>query len=144
MLRYLLDTNIVSEPVTPDPSEAVMRRLRARSGEVALPSIVWHELVYGVERMDEGRRQTYLLDYLLEVVRPSMPILPYDASAAQWHGEVRAELERDGLSTPFADGQIAAIAAAENLTVVTDNTSDFGPFVDLEEGIHVENWFSAS
>ena len=144
MLRHLLDTNIVSEPVKPDPSEAVMRRLRARSGEVALPSISWHERVYGVERMDEGRRRTYLLDYLLEVVRPSMPILPYDASAAQWHGEVRAELERDGLSMPFADGQIAAIAAAEGLIVVTDNTSDFAPFVELEEGIYVENWFLAS
>ncbi len=73
-----------------------------------------------------------------------IPFLPYDASAAQWHGEVRAELERDGLSTPFADGQIAAIAAAEGLIVVTDHTSDFAPFVELEEGIHVENWFLAS
>lgn len=143
MIRYLLDTNIVSEPVKPDPSEVVLARLRERSGEVALPAIAWHELIYGAERMDEGRRRSYLLEYLHEVVRPSMPILPYDAAAARWHGQARAALERDGLSTPVADGQIAAVAGADGLTVVTENVSDFDPFTELDEGIHVENWFSA-
>lgn len=143
MIRYLLDTNIVSEPVKPDPSEVVLAELRERSGTVALPAIAWHELVYGAERMDEGRRRSYLLDYLHEVVRPSMPILPYDAAAARWHGRARAALERDGFSTPFADGQIAAIAGADGLTVVTENTSDFEPFTELDEGVHVENWFTA-
>jgi tRNA(fMet)-specific endonuclease VapC len=143
VIRYLLDTNIVSEPAKPDPSRAVLARLRARSGEVALPSIAWHELLYGAERMDEGRRRSYLLDYLHEVVRPSMPILPYDAAAARWHGRARAVLERDGRSTSFADGQIAAIAGTGGLIVVTANTSDFDPFTELDEGIHVENWFSA-
>lgn len=142
MIRYLLDTNIVSEPVKPDPSGAVLTRLRERSGEAALPSITWHELIYGAERMDKGRRRSYLLEYLHEVVRPSMPILPYDAAAAEWHGEVRSVLEKKGRSTPFADGQIAAIAGTQDLTVVTENSSDFAPFVELEEGIHVENWFS--
>lgn len=143
VIRYLLDTNIVSEPAKPNPSQTVLTRLRERSGEIALPAIAWHELIYGAERMDEGRRRSYLLDYLHEVVRPSMPILPYDAVAARWHGRARAMLERDGLSTPFADGQIAAIAGTEGLTVVTENTSDFEPFSKLEKGIHVENWFSA-
>ena len=144
MIRYLLDTNIVSEPAKPDPSEAVLSRLRERSGEVALPSIAWHELVYGAERMEEGRKQTYLLEYLREVVRPSMPILPYDAEASHWHGTARALLEQEGRPTPFADGQIAAIAGSRDLTVVTENTSDFKPFETLGErlgGIRVENWF---
>lgn len=141
MIRYLLDTNVVSEPVKPEPSEAVLSRLRERSGEVALPSIAWHELIYGARRMEEGRRRSYLLEYLREVVRPSMPILPYDAAAARWHGRARALLEEEGLSTPFADGQIAGIARAEGLTVVTENTSDFEPFAGLDDGLHVENWF---
>lgn len=95
MTRYLLDTNIVSEPAKPTPSEAVLTRLRERSGTVALPAIAWHELVYGAERMDEGRRRSYLLEYLHEVVRPFMPILPYDAAAARWHGRARAALEAE-------------------------------------------------
>ena len=147
MIRYLLDTNVVSEPVKPEPSEAVLSRLRERSGEVALPSVAWPELIYGARRMDEGRRRDYLLEYLREVVRPSMPILPYGATAARWHGRARAALEREGRPTSFADGQIAAIAATEDLTVVTENTSDFEPFAELSErgepgaGIRLENWF---
>jgi hypothetical protein len=67
MIRHLLRTNVVSEPVKPEPSEAVLSRLRERSGEVALPPIAWHELIYGARRMDEGRRRDYLLEYLREV-----------------------------------------------------------------------------
>ena len=142
VIRYLLDTNVISEPVKPAPSEAVLSRLRERSGEVALPSVAWHELIYGADRMDEDRRRSYLLEYLTEVVRPSMPILPYDAAAARWHGRARALLEKEGLSTPFADGQIAGIAGTEGLTVVTENISDFQPFADLDGGIQVENWYA--
>lgn len=141
MIRYLLDTNIISEPARSDPSDAVMARIREKSGELGLPSIAWHELVYGARRMGEGRRQTYLLRYLNEVVRPSMPILPYDAAAARWHGRARSALERQGLSTPLADGQIAAIAGTQDLVVVTRNTSDFEPFAKMKDGIYVENWF---
>jgi tRNA(fMet)-specific endonuclease VapC len=138
MIRYLLDTNIISDPARPDPSEEVVERLEAHSDEAALPSIVWHELVYGVERMDQGRRRAYLADYLREVVRPSMAIIPYDEAAAQWHGAARAGLEAQGLSQPFADGQIAAIAATRGLILVTRNTSDFERYDEL----HVENWFA--
>lgn len=144
MLRYLLATNVISEPVRPDPSEAVIRQLEDRSGEIALPSVAWHELIYGAVRMDEGARRTYLIHYLREVVEPAMPILPYDAAAAQWHGRSRAALEAKGRSVPFADGQIAAIAGSRDLIVVTRNTDDFAPFQSQEEGlegIHVENWF---
>ncbi|MCS3642418.1 tRNA(fMet)-specific endonuclease VapC [Salinibacter ruber] len=109
---------------------------------MALPSVARHELTYGAERMDEGRRHAYLAEYIHEVVRPSMPVLPHelphDTTAAQWHGWARAALE-EGLSTPFADGQIAAIAATEDLMVVTQ---DFEPFATLEDRIHLENWFS--
>jgi tRNA(fMet)-specific endonuclease VapC len=147
VIRYLLDTNVISEPAKRTPSEAVLSRLRERGGEVALPAVAWHELIYGARRMDEGRRRDYLLEYLQEVVRPSMPIVPYDAAAARWHGWVRAQLERQGRPTAFADGQIAGIAATENLTLVTRNTGDFEPFASRSkaavegEGIRLENWF---
>ena len=143
VIRYLLDTNIVSEPAKPNPTEAVLTRLREQAGEVALPAVAWHELIYGAERMEEGGRRSYLFEYLREVVRPSMPIVPYDAAAARWHGRVRARLEKEGRPTPFADGQIVGIAGAEGLTVVTRNTADFEPFARLEEGIQVENWFES-
>jgi tRNA(fMet)-specific endonuclease VapC len=139
MLRYLIDTNVASEPARPEPSERVLQRVRTHAGEIALPSIAWHELVYGVRRLDEGEKKRYLSEYLTEVVRPSMPVLPYDFPAAQWHAEERVALERQGQPRPFADGQIAAIAATRDLILVTRNTSDFNPF----HGLHVENWFES-
>ncbi|WP_423825139.1 PIN domain-containing protein [Salinibacter ruber] len=49
----MLDTNVLSEPVGPDPSEEVLTRLQRRGGEVALPSVARHELTYGAERIDD-------------------------------------------------------------------------------------------
>ncbi|RRR71838.1 MAG: PIN domain-containing protein [Candidatus Viridilinea halotolerans] len=49
-LRYLLDTNVISEPLRPEPHPAVMARLQEYGGMSAIASVVWHELLYGVER----------------------------------------------------------------------------------------------
>ena len=138
MITYLLDTTVISEPVRPDPNDAVLAQLKAHSSELALPAPAWHELVYGAERLPEGKRRIYLMRYLMEVVRPSMPIIPYDFAAARWHGVARAALEARGQTQPFVDAQIAAIASTRSLILVTRNTTDFAVYEDL----HVENWFS--
>lgn len=51
MIRYLLDSNVVSEPVRAHPDACVEARLAAAGGEVAVASVVWHELVHGMERL---------------------------------------------------------------------------------------------
>lgn len=139
MMRYLLDTNVLSEPVRSTPDAQVVATLRNHSGELATTSIVWHELIYGAERLPEGEKRTYLFTYLTEVVRTTVPILPYDAQAARWHGRERARLARLGRTRPFVDGMIAAVAATRGLTLVTRNVPDFEHFADLD----VENWFDA-
>lgn len=58
----------------------------------------------------------------------SLPVLPYDADAARWHAEQRARLVTAGRTPPFADGQVAAVAAVNGLTVVTRNTADVEGF----------------
>lgn len=88
------------------------------------------------ERRSLNQQAILLLERAL-VVRPSMPIIPYDAAAAQWHGAACAALEAEGWPRPFADGQMAAIAATRDLILVTRNTSDFEFYAEL----HVENWF---
>ena len=137
MIHYLLDTNVISEPARPEPDEGVLRRLNRYAGETALASVVWHELYYGIARLDQGRKRAYLKQYLRDVVQPSQPILGYDQEAAQWHAEMRADLEGQGRVVSFADGQIAAIAATRGLILVTRNVPDFAPFDELK----VENWF---
>jgi tRNA(fMet)-specific endonuclease VapC len=133
-LRFLLDTTIVSAPIAKAPDRSVVRRLEEESARSAIAAPVWHELVYGCSRLPSGKRRTALEEYLYRVVQPSFPILPYDQAAALWHGRERARLEHRGKTPPFVDGQIAAIAHTQALTLVTANPRDFRWFEDLATG----------
>ena len=135
-IKYLLDTNVVSEPLRPRPSSAVVRKLQKHEQEIAIASIVWHELRFGVERLPRSRRREVVERYLEEVVLPAIPILSYDQPAAEWHARERARLAGRGETPSFADGQIAAIAHVHDLTVVTFNEAGFRRF----EGLEVTAW----
>ena len=93
-MRYLLDTNVVSNPANVSPN----------------PRPVWHELVFGCELLPTGKKRRRYEDYLRDAVRALFPVLPYDEAAAGLHAAERARLERKPM--PFVDGQIAAIAVA--------------------------------
>lgn len=138
-MRYLLDTNVLSEPIRPRPNEALVQRLRSQWGACATPAPVWHELLYGTARLPESHRRR-LLEQYVERLGLDVPILPYDQRAAGWHARERARLEALGLPTPYADGQIAAIAVTNDLVLVTANVRDFGPFTSGL--LRVENWLS--
>jgi tRNA(fMet)-specific endonuclease VapC len=71
------------------------------------------------------------------VVINALLILPYTTAAARWFATERSRLTKIGLSPSYPDGQIASIAAVNNLILVTRNVSDFIHF----DGISVENWF---
>ncbi len=137
---YLLDTCIISEPVKPLPNETILAKLEKYDGLCAIPSLVWHELRYGVDRLPEGKRKKRLLIYLQEVIAPFLPVIPYDEHAAWMHANIRIDLEQGKSGSrilPFADGQIAAIALANNLILVTRILKDFKQIRHLA----VENWF---
>ncbi len=135
-LRYLLDTNVLSESSRRRPDPDVESRLDAHVHEACTAAPVLHELQSGLARMPDGMRKQELAGYLKWVLR--LEILPYDRDAARWHAEERARLTDRGRTPPFVDGQIAAIAATNGLTLVTRNTGDFDDFTDLS----VENWFA--
>jgi tRNA(fMet)-specific endonuclease VapC len=63
-------------------------------------------------------------------------VLPYDEHAASWHARERARLTKRGKPPSFVDGQIAAVAAVNGLTLVTRNVRDFVAFA-----VRVESWF---
>ena len=135
-LRYLLDTNVLSESSRPRPDPDVESRLDAHAHEACTAAPILHELHYGLARMPDGTRKRDLARYLRRALR--LAILPYDREAARWHAEERARLTGRGRTPPFVDGQIAAIAATNGLTLVTRNSGDFDDFTDLS----VENWFA--
>ena len=103
---------------------------------MAIASVVWHEMLFGCLRLLHSARRSTIEEYLKEVVAPSIPILPYDARAAGWHAAERARLSGIGRTPPFADGQIAAVASVNDLTLVTANLDDYAAFQD----IRVEDW----
>ena len=87
--------------------------------------------------MPESKRRTIIEMYLQEEVKARLPILPYTQEAAEWFAVERARLIPLGLTPSYADGQIAAIAAVNNLILVTWNIFDYQNFM----GLTIENWF---
>lgn len=135
--RYLLDTNIVKEPLKQKPNQHVLHYFQQYQNVLAIASPVWHELWFGCYRLPPSKRRSAIEAYLHNAVARTMPILPYDAKAAAWYAIERARLTTIGQPTPFADGQIAAVAAVNNLTLVTNNIIDYAKF----QGLQIENWF---
>ena len=135
-LKYLLDTNVLSEPLRPAPDQNVLDQLQRHQAELATASVVWHELLVGCYRLPPSARRTTIETYLNQVIAPSIAILPYDAQAAEWHAAERARLILIGRTPPYADGQIIAIAAVNNLILVTTNISDYTVF----QGVQIEDW----
>ena len=135
-LRYLLDTSIASSPISKLPSPDVLKHLEEHGHECAIAAPVWHELTFGCQRLPRGKRREAIETYLQDVVLASFSVLAYDEDAAHWHAIERARLEGLGKPTPYVDGQIAAIAFVNELTLVTANVKDFARF----KGVEVENW----
>lgn len=136
--QFLLDTNILSEPLRPLPNPRVMELLIRHSSLTATATVVFHEMLYGCYRLPNSRKRQTIEAYLREEVEAKLLLLAYDTVAAKWHATERARLVKLGKTPPFADTQIAAIAVVNNLILVTNNVSDYADFLD----IRLDNWFS--
>ncbi|MEK7326914.1 MAG: type II toxin-antitoxin system VapC family toxin [Chloroflexota bacterium] len=134
--KYLLDTNILSEPLRPAPNPEILNRLKRHQDQLATAAVVWHELLFGCYRLPVSAKRAAIENYLFQVVASSIEVLPYDDLAAEWHAQERARLAGAGTTPPFADGQKAAIAKTNDLILVTLNLSDYAGF----QGLDVEDW----
>ena len=138
MLRYLLDTNMLSEACKPQPDTKVLDKLTQNNKVSALAAQTVYELQRGVLLLDAGRRRDYIAHYI-EGIQATLPILPYDEAAACWQAAETVRLKSLGITPSFVDMQIAAVAVVNGLILVTRNTQDFQHFNDLL----LENWFNA-
>ena len=136
-MKYLLDTNALSESVKTVPNQSVLKLMERHKDEIVTATPVWHELYYGCQRLPVSRKREMLEKFLKDVLRPNMIILPYDQHAAEWHATERARLTSLGQTPSFVDGQIAAITKVNDLTLVTRNIPDFKKF----NGLKIENWY---
>lgn len=138
-MKYVLDTNVISELSKPEPHSALVERLKTHRAVCATTSVVAFELLYGAALLPDGRRKNLLQAQYSKMFAASggLPTLPYDLKAATWQAAADADLRRTGQPRPWRDAQIAAIAASQDLILVTRNTADFAPYTALR----LENWF---
>lgn len=131
-MRYLLDTNVCARYLN-GKSPAVRKRLRAKNREdIAVCSVVKAELFYGAMRSTDFEktltRQQQFLNLFVS--------FPFDDAVAIIYGQIRAELAANGTPIGPNDLQIAAIAIANNLILVTHNTREFVRVNRLQ----IEDW----
>jgi predicted nucleic acid-binding protein len=123
----LLDTNVVSEAMKPEPAPTVQAWLDAQAAETLfLSSVTVAELMFGVGALAKGRRKDRLnaaLDGALDLFADR--ILPFDTSAARHYAELAVRARAAGKGFPTPDGYIAAIAAAHDFAVASRDTSAF-------------------
>ncbi|MFZ1640636.1 MAG: type II toxin-antitoxin system VapC family toxin [Candidatus Contendobacter sp.] len=131
MSRYLLDTNACiallrnDEPIT-------QHVVLAGEGHIWLCAPVKAELWFGVCKSQRVAENQVRLHRFFA----NLPSLPFDDAAAEHFGDIRAALARQGKPISPYDLQIAAIARAHGLIVVTHNTREFARV----SGLMLEDW----
>jgi predicted nucleic acid-binding protein len=124
----ILDTNVVSEPLRPEPDPAVLAWLDAQaSATLYLTSITLAELLAGVAALSAGKRRQKLALALSDRVLPLFEgrVLAFDGPAAHAFAQVQAGATAAGNPISFADAAIAAVATAHGFALATRNVRDF-------------------
>lgn len=127
-MRYLLDTNVLSELVRPTPNAAVVRWIDQQGAlDLALSVLTLGELERGIALLADGRRRRTLTEW----VRKDLPkqflgrVLDIDATTAATWGALSARASKLGRTLPVVDGLLLSTALRHELSVVTRNVSDF-------------------
>jgi toxin FitB len=128
-MNFLLDTNVISEWVKPQPDRNVVSWLaEADEDRVFVSVISFAEIRHGIELMPASRRRERLAQWLVEElpVRFEDRVLPIDPAVADSCGVVMARSQKAGLALGAMDAFAAATAETHGLTLVTRNIRDFG------------------
>jgi predicted nucleic acid-binding protein len=128
--RYLLDTNILSNAVKPMPSAMLTDWMAAQSDEnLFISTLTVAEIWRGVLERAAGKKRQELESWFAGPEGPQAlfagRVLPFDERAALAWGKLMAEGKATGRPRNALDMIIAAIAAANDCVVVTDNERDF-------------------
>jgi toxin FitB len=123
----VLDTNVVSELMRPEPAPQVASWVRDRDRhELQTTAITLAEIRYCISRLSDGRRKQVLLAAAAEIFSAfGDQILPIDAAAAEHYGVIASSRERAGRPIASFDALIAAACRARGAALATRNVSDF-------------------
>jgi tRNA(fMet)-specific endonuclease VapC len=132
-MRYMLDTNIISDLIRNPQGRVAMRIARAREDSICTSILVAAELRYGCAKSGSKR-----LLKAVEGLFSEIEVLPFDVPADAEYGGIRSKLEATGKPIGGNDLLIAAHAYAIGATIVTANTDEF----NRVPGLNVENWLA--
>lgn len=124
----LLDTNVISEPLRPQPNARVVAWLDSLMLEdVYLSAITVAELRLGIALLPDGKKKIVLHERLEQSILPLFAgrILPFDEPIAAMYAQIRSYAKTQGKAIAAADGYIAATAKQHRLTAATRDTSPF-------------------
>ena len=130
-MKYLVDTNVISEMSKPAPSEAVISWLKSVSETDLFMSVISiGEIVFGIHKLSDKTRSKKLTTWLDNVIYDGFEgrILEINIDVMRVWGELYASLPR---SLPIQDTLIAATAIANNLAIATRNVKDFKDIAGL-------------
>ena len=131
----LLDTNICSHIINAKPPAVLARFQQYRMGDIGVCSVVAAELAFGVAKSGSARNRQALEMFLAPLI-----VLPFDAAAVWFYGDLRADLERKGTPIGSLDTMIAAHALSLQALLVTNNTREFA----VVPGLRLDNWVTAA
>jgi toxin FitB len=123
----ILDTNVVSELMRPEPAARVASWVRDRDRhELRTTAITLAEIRYGIARLPDGRRKQVLLAAAAEIFSAfGDQVLPVDAAAAEHYAIIAGGRERAGKPIAGFDALIAAVCRSNGTALATRNVSDF-------------------
>ncbi len=125
MSGYVLDTNVVSETTRELPDARVVAFL-TQSDDAWLPSVVIHELEFGLRLLPPGQRRDRLIEAHERILAQyGERILSLDRAGAEWAARFRADARMSGRVIDLGDALIAGTAKANDLAVATRNVQDF-------------------
>ena len=123
----LLDTNVVSEAMKPEPNPVVRAWLNDQAAETLyLSSVTLAELLFGIAALPSGKRKEMLaltLDGLMGLFKDR--VLPFDVEAARHYADLAVVAKVSGRGFPTPDGYIAAIAASRGFIVASRDTAPY-------------------
>lgn len=130
MTQYLLDTNIISHVVKPEPSQALLEWLGVqRDNDLYIASLTIAEIQRGILEKPPGKKRTALEAWFGGPEGPQMlfagRILPFDEKAGLLWAKLMADGTVTGHPRSGLDMIIASVASANNCIIVTDNERDF-------------------
>jgi tRNA(fMet)-specific endonuclease VapC len=131
-MKFMLDTNTCIYIIKRKPPDVIERFKLTEISQIGISSITMSELLYGVSKSSKPEQNQIAL---IQFIAP-LEILSYGGEAAQYYGELRAHLEKQGTPIGSLDMLIAAHALSIDCTLITNNEKEFIRIPNLK----IDNW----